>query len=393
MRKRYIVIIVLLLVILSIPAVYGRFRVVQNQKTEAEDSQTEEASEDDLLTAVSDSEVRTESEDEGTILSSSAGTGERTEGSDSASVKADGNETVETVETAENVSIEETDEKGIRKVVLQDPENEASLVRFYIWSETNSQDDLIVYDGTENEDGNWEAVFDVTEHKHPGTYLVHTYVNGEFIGAAEFDLPYEEMETTYTAIAAGLEAAKTNQQLILVQAEGTEATLSMLNKESDGNWVEILRTHAFVGENGVGETSEWSHTTPPGIFSFGMAFGILPDPGTVFSYVQLDENDYWVDDVDSEYYNQYVSTDTVEMTWASAEHLIEHDPSYNYALSIDYNPDCIPGEGSAIFLHCINVSTTLGCVAVSEDAMKEILQNVRLDCRIIIDNGDEILKY
>ncbi len=202
-----------------------------------------------------------------------------------------------------------------------------------------------------------------------------------------------EPETEFEEIAAGLKAAETNQQLILVRAEGTQAVLSMLNRESSGRWKEVLHTDAFVGANGVGETTEWSWTTPPGIFDFGVAFGIYPDPGTAFPYTQVNDSHYWVDDVNSEYYNQFVSTDTVPVSWESAEHLIEHDPSYHYSLSINYNTDCVPGVGSAIFLHCERGEPTLGCVSVAEEDMKWILQNIRTDCKIIIDNGDAIRNY
>ncbi len=392
MRRRNIIIFAVVLVLLSLPAVYARFFMISDLRGSHASAESASAEETENLQAESGSRE----ESSASVSASSDIQSETEEDTDTKTEETEeqgDRKQSESSDPAPGVSVVSEGENGKRRILLQDSEGNASLVRFYVWSETNSQDDLVVYSGEKNADGSWEAEFDAADHKHAGNYLVQTYVNGAFTGENTFTVPYEELENTYTELAAGLEAAKTNSQLILVQAEGTEAVLSMLNKESDGNWIEILRTHAYVGENGVGDTTEWSHTTPPGNFSFGMAFGILPDPGTVFSYTQLDDSDYWVDDVDSEYYNQFVSTDEVELTWSSAEHLIEHDPSYNYALSIDYNTDCVPGVGSAIFLHCINQGATLGCVAVSEDAMKTILQNVQKDCRIIIDNGEAIRNY
>ncbi len=297
------------------------------------------------------------------------------------------------VKEASRIAVIRTGEKGKRKIIFHDSSRKISAVQFPVWSGTNGQDDLVWYNGKKNSAGDWEAVFDVKKHKHSGTYIVHVYANGMFSGNTEFTVDYEDVKNAYTEIASGLKAAESNQQLILVKASGNQAILSMLNKESDGTWMEFLRTDAYVGINGVGETTEWNQRTPKGVYSFGTAFGILPNPGTAFSYTKVNSSHYWVDDVDSKYYNQFVSTNKVALSWKSAEHLIDYSPQYHYALSINYNPECVPGAGSAIFLHCWRGVPTLGCVAIPEAAMKKVLQNVRTDCKIIIDNGDAIKNY
>ena len=78
----------------------------------------------------------------------------------------------------------------------------------------------------------------------------------------------------------------------------------MVTKDADGTWNEDLCTSGYVGYGGVGETTEWNRKTPRGQFSFTYAFGILPNPGTELSYTQVDDTYYWVDDVNSRYYNQ-----------------------------------------------------------------------------------------
>ncbi len=292
------------------------------------------------------------------------------------------------------ISIKNTEEKGLRTITFTPEGDTISSLRFAVWSQS-SQNDLVWYEAEKNDEGEWTAEFSVNNHLHLGTYQVHAYAEEEYLEKNTFRIDYDEVKNEYTEIAAGLKAGEENDQLILVKADGVTATLSMLNKEKSGDWIEILNTPAMLGANGVGETTEWSWTTPPGVYDFGVAFGIYEDPGTVFPYTQVDESHYWVDDVDSEYYNQFVSTNEIPVSWNSAEHLIEHDPSYHYSLSINYNTDCIPGVGSAIFLHCWRGEgeTTLGCVAVAEEEMKYILQNVTLDCKIVIENSDEIRKY
>ena len=201
------------------------------------------------------------------------------------------------------------------------------------------------------------------------------------------------VQSEWTKLASGLKAAKTHNQLIFVSASGTTATIAMVTRDADGTWSEDLCTSGYVGSAGVGETTEWNHRTPRGQFGFTYAFGILPNPGTKLSYTQVDDTYYWVDDVNSRYYNQFVTTKTTPKAWNSAEHIIEINPAYHYVLSLDYNPNCTLGVGSAIFLHCSTNRPTGGCISVPEDQMITILKNVQPGCQIIIDSANGLKNY
>ncbi|MGN8734368.1 L,D-transpeptidase family protein [Fusicatenibacter saccharivorans] len=201
------------------------------------------------------------------------------------------------------------------------------------------------------------------------------------------------VQSEWTKLASGLKAAKTHNQLIFVSASGTTATIAMVTRDADGTWSEDLCTSGYVGSAGVGETTEWNHRTPRGQFGFTYAFGILPNPGTKLSYTQVDDTYYWVDDVNSRYYNQFVTTKTTPKAWNSAEHIIEINPAYHYVLSLDYNPNCTPGVGSAIFLHCSTNRPTGGCISVPEDQMITVLKNVQPGCQIIIDSANGLKNY
>lgn len=201
------------------------------------------------------------------------------------------------------------------------------------------------------------------------------------------------VQSEWTKLAFGLKAANTHNQLIFVSASGTTATIAMVTRDADGTWSEDLCTSGYVGSAGVGETTEWNHRTPRGQFGFTYAFGILPNPGTKLSYTQVDDTYYWVDDVNSRYYNQFVTTKTTPKAWNSAEHIIEINPAYHYVLSLDYNPNCTPGVGSAIFLHCSTNRPTGGCISVPEDQMITILKNVQPGCQIIIDSANGLKNY
>ena len=191
---------------------------------------------------------------------------------------------------------------------------------------------------------------------------------------------------------ANLKIAEESSQILVVLANGNEADVSLHEKSVDGLWKEIISTEAFIGKNGIGKTKEGDGKTPTGIYHFTFGFGIKENPGTVFEYVQVDDSYYWVDDSDSKYYNQFVSIDTVEKDWNSAEHIVRAEDSYHYVLALDYNKECVPGLGSAIFLHCIPTGGA-GCIAIAEEDMVKILQSVNQDCIVIIDEEKNIHTY
>lgn len=193
---------------------------------------------------------------------------------------------------------------------------------------------------------------------------------------------------------SNLSCSENYDQLIIVSADGSNAVVTMHEINSDGIWEEILHTAGYVGKNGVGKASENDTRTPAGDYTLGIAFGVNPNPGTTMDYIQTDDSYYWVDDPSSLYYNCFVSANDISPdNWNSAEHITDYPDTYAYVLSIDYNTDCIPGEGSAIFLHCSNGKPTLGCVAIPAEDMVFVLNHIKKGCHIIIDTPENIANY
>lgn len=199
-----------------------------------------------------------------------------------------------------------------------------------------------------------------------------------------------------------LEVARYTNQMIVVSVSNEGARLCFYEKvieddndKGNGNWELVLETEALIGRNGLGKTKEGDGKTPVGVFRFTNAFGILENPGTKMKYIQVDENHYWVDDGNSKYYNQLISIDEVKKDWESAEHIMEYEESYHYVLATSYNVECVPGAGSAVFLHCTSeaAEATAGCVAIPEVYMKKIMEMVDEDCVLVIDTTDNVLKY
>ncbi len=193
-----------------------------------------------------------------------------------------------------------------------------------------------------------------------------------------------------------LDAAKDAavERLVVVVGSGMDSSRVKVgyyvrNPEGQGaDWTEGFCVDGYCGHNGMAvEKREGDRRTPVGTYSFTQNFGSLADPGSILPYKQLDEDDYWVDDPESAYYNQMVSTREVEKDWDSAEHLIGVMPQYRYALALDHNTaERIPGMGSAIFLHGYHSwkTWTEGCIAIPEEQVKTLVQQADENTRIVI---------
>lgn len=165
-------------------------------------------------------------------------------------------------------------------------------------------------------------------------------------------------------------------QLVVVKSEGSKAKIYFFEK-SHNIWKytkKIKTVDGFVGKQGVSHNaSEYAQYTPSGLYALSTAFGINDNPGTKMDYFKVTYDSYWVDDPSSTYYNQHVEG-AENADWQSAEHLIDCNPAYNYAIFIEYNTNpIVPGKGSAFFVHVGN-EPTAGCVAIGEDSMIHLLQ-------------------
>ena len=194
------------------------------------------------------------------------------------------------------------------------------------------------------------------------------------------------------SFVAELDVAQKTDQLVVVLARGSSATVSFHQKQ-DGLWQQVFSVNGRIGKNGLGKTKEGDGKTPSGVYSFTQAFGVAGNPGTRFAYTKVDQSHYWVDDSDSAYYNRLVSTDEVQKDWDSAEHLIEMRTAYAYALALNYNSTCTPGKGSAIFLHCDTGRATAGCISIPQAQMRQLLKTLSRSARILITTEKGLSSY
>ena len=197
-----------------------------------------------------------------------------------------------------------------------------------------------------------------------------------------------------------LPAAQDAKQLFIVGGMGmdkTTATISMHQKDENGNWKQILSTPGFVGLNGLcadGDHAEGCAQTPVGTYHFNKAFGIADDPGCAIPYIKVTEDTYWSgDDRDGMHYNEMVDLkDFPDLDMTNSEHIVDYEYQYQYCLNISFNEEGTPGRGSAIFLHCLGPLKPYsgGCVAIPENIMKLVMQQVDPDCVVVIDTFENL---
>lgn len=154
---------------------------------------------------------------------------------------------------------------------------------------------------------------------------------------------------------------------------------------------------AVIGRNGFAKINsklEGDGKTPSGIYKLGPVFYQTKTVNTKLDKIKTQDNDYWIDDTNSELYNKWYRG-MLPSDVKSYEKM--NIPLYKYCIVIQYNTEpVVKGEGSAIFLHLWSskLSPTAGCVAVSEKNILKLLRWLDKDKNpvIILGTKDTIEK-
>jgi L,D-peptidoglycan transpeptidase YkuD (ErfK/YbiS/YcfS/YnhG family) len=161
-----------------------------------------------------------------------------------------------------------------------------------------------------------------------------------------------------------------------VNKKSHQAQLGAWQKQGN-EWHRVYFVSAVIGRNGLaplGEKKEGDGKTPSGIFPLGPAFGYASSMNTGLLYRQATDNDFWVDDMRSLQYNQWVRGTP---SASSFERMKRPDNLYQYGIIIGYNINpIVPAAGSAIFMHVWRGynSSTAGCVAINQRYLRKILR-------------------
>jgi L,D-peptidoglycan transpeptidase YkuD (ErfK/YbiS/YcfS/YnhG family) len=167
-------------------------------------------------------------------------------------------------------------------------------------------------------------------------------------------------------------------QLIFATNRDSSSSLVTIHALEKNNGVWHLVFAPFTGSIGgkgfaaIDKKREGDGKSPSGIFPLGIAFGYGPSVVTKMPYRQATDDDFWVDDVNSEDYNKWVKDKPNAASW---EKMKRDDDQYKYGVVIEYNMHpVVKGKGSAIFLHVWkHGESTLGCVSMSEEMVLKIL--------------------
>ena len=140
-----------------------------------------------------------------------------------------------------------------------------------------------------------------------------------------------------------------------------------------------------IGKNGITNNKiEGDKCTPSGIYSIDQIYyrkDKLTLPTIDFQTTPINKNFGWCDDTTSSHYNKFIEFPFSDR----AELLFREDEIYNIICVISYNTNpIIKNKGSAIFLHIANTdySGTAGCLALKQDDLIELLQNMDIDTKI-----------
>ncbi len=175
----------------------------------------------------------------------------------------------------------------------------------------------------------------------------------------------------------GTQIEESDQLIFAINTDSTSSHVTIHTLErTNGLWrIVFPALDGLIGEKGfapIGEKREGDGKTPSGIFPLGTAFGYDSSVETKMPYRQATEEDFWVDDVNSEDYNRWVKGKPHAASW---ERMKREDDKYKYGVVIEYNTKpIVKGNGSAIFLHVWKSGeSTSGCVSMSEEMVLKIL--------------------
>lgn len=209
------------------------------------------------------------------------------------------------------------------------------------------------------------------------------------------DLPDAQRGLSGLLRRHGAEIPDRTDQVVVVTTPGWNHSSGELRRleRRDGGWSVVSGPHRVrLGSAGVApgrgidgpsgsdvtarkDKKEGDRRAPVGIFELGTAFGreTLRPNGSQWPWRSVDRDDRYVDDPDSEHYNEWVRTSEVdERDWDSAERLSQ----YRLGVVVEHNrAPTRPGAGSAIFLHTAGDTDppTLGCTALDEEPLRDLV--------------------
>lgn len=167
-----------------------------------------------------------------------------------------------------------------------------------------------------------------------------------------------------------------SRQVVLVTVDGNTRQMVLMDRNDRGLWSVTHGPYEVqLGRNGMGKEAEGDGKSPVGVYRLGSAFGRNGAPdGTRWPWRETQEGDLFIEDSDSAYYNQFVREDETQQDWDDSSDL--NTRQYDRAIEVRYNPNNIPGLGSAIFIHvwADRRETTQGCTSADRETLDTLIR-------------------
>lgn len=213
---------------------------------------------------------------------------------------------------------------------------------------------------------------------------------------ARFTVAMLALIATSSAIAADVPWSNARQLILVITPDwnGDHALLRTYTRDTDGWQAVVAATPVAIGRAGsawgIGmhptqagvQKKEGDGRSPAGVFALGTAFGYAASASTGMPYAAMDADDWCIDVDGSPLYNRIVDAREVgaAAVAGSSEPMrldlhADGDARYKLGFVIEHNSRGNAGAGSCIFAHLWKSadSTTAGCTAMTESAMRALL--------------------
>lgn len=159
------------------------------------------------------------------------------------------------------------------------------------------------------------------------------------------------------------------------------------SRGTDGDWREVFAVNCYIS-GGSGEDEDIY-----GAYRLESAFGLEKDPGSLVSYRQLSQKDYWITDPEDEDFGDIYTAGEEGPVTKEAVRLGEMKAFSNYGMVLKPETE---GDGyPALVVNCQQASTeddTFSGIQLSQTYVRMLIQSIDQDTRILISSEVEDLE-
>ena len=156
---------------------------------------------------------------------------------------------------------------------------------------------------------------------------------------------------------------------------------------ADGGWREVFAVNCYIS-GGSGEDEDIY-----GVYRLDSAFGLESDPGSLVSYRQLSQKDYWITDPEDEDFGAIYTAGEEGPGTKEAVRLGEMKAFSNYGMIL--KPETEGDAYPALVVNCQQASTeddTFSGIQLSQSHVRMLIQSIDQDTRIMIAGEVEDLE-